>query len=146
MKNTFIKKSHICYFSTDKTPTSFNEAIDIFRMLPCKAQENERVVSFSIAPVSLYCIKDKKTDAILNKISNQNMQAVSKMVVEFDEVKHFFKILKNYDFTKRFQDYLLMILDLERRFNEFKTGMESKLQIILPKVCDIYQEWSKTVG
>merc|ERR1739848_623646 len=39
----------------DKTPTSFNEAIDIFRMLPFKAQENERVVSFSIAPVSLYC-------------------------------------------------------------------------------------------
>ena len=134
MKNTFIKKSHICYFSTDKTPTSFNEAIDIFRMLPCKAQENERVVSFSIAPVSLYCIENKKTDAILNKISNQNMQAVSKMVVEFDEVKHFFKILKNYDFTKRFQNYLKMILHLERLFNKFKTEIHSNIQALLPKV------------
>ena len=71
------------------------------------------------------------------------------MIVDFDEIRHYFKLLKEYDFTKRFQDYLLMILDLERRFNEFKTGMESKLQIILPKVCDIkngLKQWGSQRG
>ena len=103
-------------------------------MLPCLAQENERVVSFSIAPVSYYCGKDGPTDIILNQISNQNTQAVSKMVVEFDEVKHYFKMLKAYDFTKRFQDYLKMILHLERQFNQFKTEIHSEIQTLLPKV------------
>ena len=103
-------------------------------MLPCKARENPRVVSFSIAPVSYYCTKDNAIDIILNKISNQNMKAVSKMVVEFDEIKHYFKKLKDYDFTKRFQDYLKMILALERRFNQFKTGIQSEIQTLLPKV------------
>ena len=125
------------YFLTDTTPTSFEEARILFQMLPCKARQNERVVSFSITPVTYYCEDKSLSEIILNKISNQNIEAVSKMIVDFDEIRHYFKLLKEYDFTKRFQDYLLMILDLERRFNEFKTGMESKLQIILPKVCDI---------
>ena len=125
------------YFLTDQTPTSFEEAKILFQMLPCMARENERVVSFSITPIDYYCTNPDVAEMILNKISNENIEAVAKMIVEFSEVQHYFKLLKDYDFTKRFQDYLLMILDLERRFNEFKTGMESKLQIILPKVCDI---------
>ena len=125
------------YFSTDTTPTSFEEAKVLFQMLPCKARENERVVLFSITPVTYYCTGDDLPKMILKKISNQNIEAVSKMMVQFNEIRHYFKLLKDYDFTKRFQDYLLMILDLERRFNEFKTGMESKIQILLPKVCDI---------
>ena len=116
----------------DTTPTTYDEAVELFKTLPCKARDDERVISFSIAPLSDFCkgIADK----ILNDITSENMEAIEKMTLDFDEVKAYFKELKDYEFTKNFLSYLQMILYLESGFNMFKTRIKSKIQKLLPKI------------
>ena len=115
----------------DTTPTTYDEAVELFKTLPCKAQDDERVISFSIAPLSTFC---GTTDKILNDITSENMEAIEKMTLDFDEVKAYFKELKDYEFTKNFLSYLQMILYLESGFNMFKTRIKSKIQKLLPKI------------
>ena len=103
----------------------------MFKTLPCKAQDNERVISFSIAPLSDFC---DKTDQILNDITSENMEEIEKMTLDFDEVKAYFKELKDYEFTKNFLQYFKMILYLESEFNMFKTKIQSSIQKLLPKI------------
>ena len=39
----------------DPPPQTFDDAIEVYKSLPGRSKENERVVSFSIAPLSEYC-------------------------------------------------------------------------------------------
>ena len=121
---------YILYF-IDTTPTTYDEAVELFKTLPCKAQDDERVISFSIAPLSTFC---GTTDKILNDITSENMEAIEEMTLDFDEVKAYFKELKDYEFTKNFLSYLQMMLYLESGFNMFKTRIKSKIQKLLPKI------------
>ena len=39
----------------DPPPQSFEDAVEVYRSLPSKSIQDERVISFSIAPLSDYC-------------------------------------------------------------------------------------------
>ena len=117
---------YILYF-IDTTPTTYDEAVELFKTLPCKAQDDERVISFSIAPLSDFC--KSIADKILNDITSENMEAIEKMTLDFDEVKAYFKELKDYEFTKNFLSYLQMILYLESGFNMFKTRILQPIMV-----------------
>ena len=39
----------------DPPPQTYEDAIEVYKSLPARALEDERVVSFSIAPLSEYC-------------------------------------------------------------------------------------------
>ena len=41
-------------------PQSFDDAVEVYKQLPQLAEDNERVVSFSVAPLSEYCGQDGK--------------------------------------------------------------------------------------
>ena len=75
--------------------------------------EDERVVSFSIAPLSEYC---GAIDEILNSISDQNIEFVTNMLVDFESVDKVLRRLKTTKLASDFQTYRSILLDLERRF------------------------------
>ena len=75
--------------------------------------EDERVVSFSITPLSDYC---GAIDEILNSISDQNIEFVTNMLVDFEAVDKVFRRLKSTKLASDFLTYRSILLDLERRF------------------------------
>ena len=75
--------------------------------------EDERVVSFSITPLSDYC---GAIDEIINNISDQNIEFVTNMIVDFEAVDKVFRRLKSTKLASDFLTYRAILLDLERRF------------------------------
>ena len=97
----------------DPPPQSFEDAIEVYKSLPGKSLEDERVVSFSIAPLSDYC---GVIDEILNSISDQNIEFVTNMLVDFEAVDKVLRRLKSTKLASDFLTYRSILLDLERRF------------------------------
>ena len=115
----------------DPPPQSFNESIEIYQSLPAASLENQRVVSFSIAPLSDYC---DESDAILNSISNANVESVSAMMVDFEQVHQVFRRLLNSDLALDFSRYRSILLDLQKRFKEEESYFTSQMQTLLPEI------------
>ena len=115
----------------DPPPQSFDEAIDVYQSLPAASLEDERVVSFSIAPLSDYCTA---VDTILNDISSANIELVSNMMVDFEQVEKVLRRLKSSNLALDFQRYRLVLLDLEKRFEAEKSYFISEMQTLLPKI------------
>ena len=103
----------------------------MYKYLPALAEENERVVSFSIAPLENYC--DAAT-SILNDISNNNVEDVSLMMVHFQEVQQYLNLLKETKFAADFFGYMQLLFDLESRYKKFENNMKSLIQKILPNI------------
>ena len=97
----------------DPPPQTFEDAIQVYKSLPAKSLEDERVVSFSIAPLSDYC---GVIDEILNSISDQNIEFVTNMLVDFEAVDKVLRRLKSTKLASDFLTYRSILLDLERRF------------------------------
>ena len=97
----------------DPPPQTFEDAIEVYKSLPGKSLEDERVVSFSIAPLSDYC---GVIDEILNSISDQNIEFVTNMLVDFEAVDKVLRRLKSTKLASDFLTYRSILLDLERRF------------------------------
>ena len=115
----------------DPPPQSFDEAIEVYQSLPAASLEDERVVSFSIAPLTDYCTL---TDTILNDISNANVELVSTMMVDFEQVEKVLRRLKNTNLALNFSRYRLVLLDLESRFEAERSYFTSEIQALLPKI------------
>ena len=115
----------------DPPPQSFDEAIDVYQSLPAASLEDERVVSFSIAPLSDYCTA---VDTILNDISSANIELVSNMMVDFEQVEKVLRRLKSSNLALDFQRYRLVLLDLEKRFEAEKSYFISEMQTLLPDI------------
>ena len=97
----------------DPPPQTFDDAIEVYKSLPAKSLEDERVVSFSITPLSDYC---GAIDEIINDISDQNIEFVTNMIVDFEAVDKVFRRLKSTKLASDFLTYRSILLDLERRF------------------------------
>lgn len=115
----------------DPPPQTYEDAIAVYKQLPNKSIENERIVSFSVAPLSDYCTIE---DDILNDIESSNVEAVSNMIVDFEDVDKMFRKLKNFNLPLDFQRYRALLLDLERRFEVAKTYFKSKILTLLPLI------------
>lgn len=115
----------------DPPPQTFEDAIKVYQLLPSRSIENERVVSFSIAPLSDYC-----DDLSLNlvDISNENVETASNIVSDFETVNQMIRKLKNHKLSQDFQSYRAVLLDLENRFQVFQRNFSSNLQTLLPLI------------
>ena len=78
----------------DPPPASYEDAIEVYKTLPAKSLVEERVVSFSVAPITDYC--DERHD-ILVDIANKNVEDVGEMFMDFRGVEKFFRTLKGSD-------------------------------------------------
>ena len=87
--------------------------------------EDERVVSFSIAPLSDYC---GVADEILNSISDQNIEFVTNMLVDFEAVDKVLRRLKSTKLASDFLTYRSILLDLEARFESEKSKFIYRIQ------------------
>ena len=115
----------------DPPPQSFDEAIEVYQAMPTASLDYQRVVSFSITPLSYHC---DTTDDILNEITNTNFESLSNIMVDFEQVEKVFRRLKNTDLALDFQRYRLVLLDLEKRFEAEKSYFISEMQTLLPKI------------
>ena len=117
--------------TVDPPPATFEDAVAVYKSLPSKADEDERVVTFSIAPLSLYC--DKSTQ-IMNEIGNSNIEYISQMMMDFNDIEKVMRKLKNTRLALDFQRYRRVLLDLETRFENTRSYFTSQLQTLLPKI------------
>ena len=89
----------------DPPPQTFDEAIEVYQSLPNASLSDEKVVSFSISPLSDYC---SLTDNILNDISTANIESLTSMMVDFEQVEKVLRRLKNTNFALDFSRYRLV--------------------------------------
>jgi hypothetical protein len=115
----------------DPPPQSFDEAIEVYQTLPNASLSDSRVVSFSISPLSDYC---DLTDAILNDISNSNVESLTSMMVDFEQVEKVLRRLKKTNLALDFSRYRLVLLDLESRFEAERSYFTSAIQTLLPNI------------
>ena len=115
----------------DPPPQTFEDAVSVYRSLPAQSLKDERVVSFSIAPLSEYC---SDVDGILNEITDQNIKMVSEMMEDFEKVRKYLRKLKNSNIALDFQRYRAVLLDSEQRYEEQMSHFTSELQKLLPSV------------
>ena len=115
----------------DPPPQTYADALVVYRSLPNRSIENERVVSFSIAPLSDYCDDLSLT---LVDISNGNVETASDIVGDFETVNKMIRKLKNHKLSQDFQSYRAVLLDLEHRFEVFQSKFSSNLQRLLPLI------------
>ena len=115
----------------DPPPQTFENAVEVYQQLPARSLVDERVVSFSLAPLSDYC---EQEDVILNEIASSNVETVSNMIVDFEDVDKMLRKLKNHKLPTDFQSYRAILLDLESRFELAKTYFKAKIQTLLPKI------------
>ena len=108
-----MKRIKLINHNIDPPPQTFEDAIEVYKALPAKSMVDERVVSFSIAPLSDYC---GAIEEILNSISDQNIEFVTNMLVDFEAVHKVLRRLKDTKLASDFQTYRSILLDLERRF------------------------------
>ena len=115
----------------DPPPQTYQDAIDVYKLLPRRSIDNERVVSFSIAPLSDYC---NDLAITLVDISNGNVETASNIVGDFETVNKMIRTLKNHRLSLDFQSYRAVLLDLEHRFGVFQSNFSSNLQTLLPLI------------
>ena len=115
----------------DPPPQTYLEAIEVYKALPKNSNDNERVVSFSIAPLSEYC---DESDNIVNVIADENIKSVSEMMEDFEKVRKYLRQLKNSNLALDFQRYRAVLLDAEQRYEEKRSYFTSELQALLPQV------------
>ena len=115
----------------DPPPQTYEEAIEAYQSLPAASLDYQRVISFSIAPLSDYC---GTSENILNDISNANFESLSKMMVDFEQVEKVLRRLKKTNLAKDFQRYRLVLLDLENRFESERSYFVSEMQALLPDI------------
>ena len=117
--------------TVDPPPATFQDAVKVYKSLPEKSIQDERVVSYSIAPLSLYC---DKASNVLIAIQNANVEYISQMMMDFNEVEKFIRKLKNTRLALDFQRYRRILLDLETRFEGKRGYFTAKIQELLPKI------------
>ena len=117
----------------DPPPATYEDAIEVYKTLPAKSLVEERVVSFSVAPITDYC--DERHD-ILVDIANKNVEDVGEMFMDFRGVEKFFRTLKATKVASDFQRYRAVLLDLEQRFDTYQSTTTSEIQKVLPKIRD----------
>ena len=117
--------------TVDPPPATFEDAVAVYKSLPSKAEEDERVVTFSIAPLSLYC--DKSTQ-IMNEIGNSNIEYISQMMMDFNAIEKVLRKLKDTRLAIDFQRYRKVLLDLEIRFENTRSEFTARIQTLIPKI------------
>jgi hypothetical protein len=115
----------------DPPPQTFEDALEVYKSLPGKSLEDERVVSFSITPLSDYC---GVIDDIINSISDQNIEFVTNMIADFEAVDKVLRRLKSTKLASDFLTYRSILLDLERRFELKRSTFIYRIQVLLPKI------------
>ena len=115
-------------------PITYHDAIKLFEKLPQMSIENEQVISFSITPISDYC-PEINTESTFHEISNNNIQKIDDMLMDFEQVEIFFKtILKSTRLAQDFQAYRQVLCELEKEFEIVRNKFSSDIQLILPKI------------
>jgi len=112
-------------------PSTFEDAIAVYKELPAKAMENQKVVSYTLTPITLYC---NEQESILNGINQQNVELVSSMQADFESIERKIHGLSNSFVALSFPHFSSVLNAFHTKFSEFKNGLNKELQTLLPQI------------
>ena len=115
----------------DPPPSSYKDAIQVYKSLPAKSLIEERVVSFSVSPLEDYC--NERSDIVI-EIANKNVADITQMFMDFKAVEKFFRELKITRVATDFQRYREVLIDLEQRYQTYRSKVSSRIKQVLPKI------------
>merc|ERR1712173_208359 len=127
-ENTFDRNVNFKYRGDaiiDPPPGNYKQAVETYKQFSKLAKTHQNVVAFTLAPIERYC--DKGVNQILNDITEANVQQVTAIMVDFDEMEISLKSLKRQEFTQDYPKYMTLIDTLDQGFDSFKSDFKTKI-------------------
>jgi hypothetical protein len=115
-------------------PTTFEDAVAIYKDLDRLRVASKKVVKFSLSPITSpkYCTK---AETILNSISENNINKVSEMQDQFHKTDYKIRGLMQSEVATGFNRYQDVFTVLNKEFTTFKNDIiYEKIAKILPKI------------
>ena len=115
----------------DNPPTTFEDAVTVYKELPQVAKQSNSTVAFTLTPITLYC---RQQQAILNSISEQNVAMVATMQADFRFVEMTIHSLQSSTVATNYPRYAKILTTLKSNFQGFKNGINKNIQDVLPRI------------
>ena len=124
----------------DTSPTTLEDGREVIKTLPQKALEAQTVIFYDTSPISKYC--DERS-AILNRLSEERIKQVEKIMQEFDLIPaKILDLLERQSAKVYSQTIGRQMHDLLTRFEVFETEWKQNISIVLPKIRgNVKAEW-----
>ncbi len=113
------------------TPTSYQQAIETYQKLPELARNSERVIAYTLTPISQIC---SGVDAFLSSISESYIDRVVQIMDDFAETETEIYTLASSVFATKFIDYYNVLVTLRVNFLAFKNEFTERLLEVLPNL------------
>jgi hypothetical protein len=115
----------------DESPTSFEQAVQVFQKMPTLAKASNAAVAFTLTPISYYCAGK---DALLNSISNNNVNKIINMQVDFETVKRWINTHRYSIVAENYPRYNKILTNLLNDYTSFQTRINSRITKVLPTI------------
>ena len=132
-KATYWSNEVTCKFEGDaileSAPTTYREALQVYKKFPALAKESGNVIYFSLSPITKYCGDEFMT--LLNEIKPNLIERVLEIVEEMENTERMINSLKELDTVKINSNTIGQIFyEYHQEFKEFERQWKSKLGII----------------
>ena len=115
----------------DNPPTTFEDAVAVYKKLPEIAKQSNSTVAFTLAPITMYC---RQQQTILNSISDQNVAMVATMQADFRFIEMTIHSLQSTTVATNYPRYSKILTTLKTNFQRFKNGINKEIQEVLPRI------------
>jgi hypothetical protein len=134
-EETKVKNSmSLTFYGTtllDESPTTFDQAVKVFQSMPSLAKASNSAVAFTLTPIRYYCTGK---EALLNSISNNNVNKVTDMQVDFETVKRIINTHLKSIVADNYPGYNKILTNLLNDYTLFQTDINSRITKVLPTI------------
>ena len=114
------------------SPTSFEDAIEIYQKLPGLARASDRIISYTLTPLKHVCSGNHRT--LLKSISKTYIDKVTKIMDDFTHIEEKINTLAKSTFSSKFDSYANIIETLRSNYINFKNEIREELAIMIPAI------------
>ena len=135
-KATYWSDQVTCKFEGDaileSAPTTYREALQVYKKFPALAKETGNVIYFSLSPITKYCGDEFMT--LLNEIQPNLIERVLEIVEEMENTERMINSLKDLDTVKLYSNTIgQMFYEYHQEFKAFEWQWKSELGVIYRK-------------
>ena len=112
-------------------PSSIEDAVKISKSIPALCEKSKKPVSFTIVPLKDYC---GEAERILNQISSGNVEKVSVILDNFEDMRLYMDRLMESDVATDYMPIEKLLNSLDTQHSAFKHSITKAIQDILPKI------------
>ena len=111
-----------------ESPATLTDAILLSQEIPALCEESKSAVTFSIVPLTEYCGEQEK---ILNEITAKNVEKVSEIMDEFEEMNLYLEELIESQVANDYTPVASLLNSIETQHNAFKHNITKNIQEVL---------------